>query len=137
MIFDSQVGTITNIYLRQLNCAGKWALAAAAQNGSWWRCQFDSAAIQGRCQQWQKADAELQKAAAEKTEAERLEAQQAFKGRPAQQQADKQQQQQQFLRRLLMPTAFLEDEQSAGDQGTAAAMGIGAKRCAQNYNAAA
>lgn len=107
---------------------GRWALAAAAQSGAWWRCEFDFEAIRWRCKRAQEIEGEKQAAAASRADAERLEAQAALRGSSAQQQAEKQQQQQQqFLRRLLMPDSSVEDGFEFCEGGGAATTAFPAK----------
>lgn len=104
----------------------QWALVAAAQSGAWWRCEFDLGSVRLLCKNSQDYEKELEIAKAEKAKAERVEAQQALRSGPAQQQAEKHQQQQQFLRRLLMPDATLCDDE-VDAEATAASRGTSAK----------
>ena len=113
-VFDSHVGSVTNIIIRQLGSTNIWALVAAAQNGAWWRCEFEYDIILSLCKEAQDAERGFETHGPSKADGDRMGAQKALKGGPTQQ-AEKHQQQQQFLRRLLMLDAATYDDQPTNE----------------------
>ncbi|OEH79492.1 wd domain-containing protein [Cyclospora cayetanensis] len=116
-VFDCHTGSITSILARPIGCSGRWALNAAAQSGTWWRCEFELADILSRCQKSQEAEQDAQKAEAAQAKAEHSQAQHFRCFESNQQQSGKYEQQQQFLRRLLQSDMAIENAQVAVDTG--------------------
>ncbi|CDI82517.1 WD domain-containing protein, putative [Eimeria praecox] len=118
-VFDSHVGSVTSIIIKQMDSTNRWALVAAAQSGAWWRCEFEYDIIRSRCKEAEDTEGGSETTGPAKTHEDRAEAQKALRC-GATQQAEKHQQQQQFLRRLLMLDATAYDDQTTNEVAEAA-----------------
>ncbi|KAL8275156.1 hypothetical protein Esti_000906 [Eimeria stiedai] len=109
-VFDSHTGLVMSACLTPREAPGRWALAAAAQSGEWWRCELDCHLLRRHLEKAKALECPKPEATAASVSAPTVDTQHATRRGPAQEHAEKQQQQQQLLRRLLMADSPAEDE---------------------------